>query len=352
MSKKYNIIDLFCGVGGLTHGFKQEGFNVLAGIDFDKTCQFAYEENNNSKFMHENLITMHSDNIQELYPKNSLKILVGCAPCQAFSSYSKNKETNDKWKLLYSFSRIINDIRPDIISMENVPNLLKFDNGNVFKDFVANLKKLNYHVTYNIVDAQDYGVPQRRNRLILFASKFGDIKVISPTHKKNRVTVRDAISHLPPIEDGVIYDYDHMHRTRKLDPINKKRIIATPLGGGWHDWHPSLLLECHKKKSGRTFRDVYGRMKWDDVSPTLTTQCIGLGNGRFGHPDQHRAISMREAAILQSFPETYQFYNPKQPMSTTSICRHIGNAVPVRLGQVIAKSIKKHLKEYDVKSKT
>jgi DNA (cytosine-5)-methyltransferase 1 len=347
MEKTYNIVDLFCGVGGLTHGLKTEGFNVIAGIDFDNTCKYAFEKNNNSTFLHENLITMHSDSITELYPANSLKILVGCAPCQAFSTYSKNKGTNDKWKLLYSFSRIINDVKPDIISMENVPNLLKYDNGTVFRDFVANLRNLNYHVTYSVVSAQDYGVPQRRNRLVLFASKFADIQIIEPTHKDNYVTVRQAISHLPPVTDGVSHKNDILHRTRKLTPINKKRIMATPQGGGWHDWKPELLLECHKKASGRTFRDVYGRMRWDDVAPTLTTQCIGIGNGRFGHPEQDRAITMREAAILQSFPEDYEFYDPETPMSTVSVCRHIGNAVPARLGQVIAQSIKKHLEIYD-----
>jgi DNA (cytosine-5)-methyltransferase 1 len=134
-----------------------------------------------------------------------------------------------------------------------------------------------------------------------------------------------------------------LHRARNLSPLNVKRIRATPEGGSWKDWDDSLVLKCHKKESGQTYKSVYGRMKWDDVSPTLTTQCTGYGNGRYGHPEQDRAISLREAAILQSFPKHYEFINPKEKFYPTVIEQHIGNAVPVRLSAVIAKSVKKHL---------
>lgn len=344
--KKFPVIDLFCGVGGLTHGFVLEKMNVIAGVDFDKSCEFAYEKNNNTSFFHRDITTMDSFEIGRLFGESEHKILVGCAPCQAFSQLSKNKETNDKWKLLYSFSRIIRDIKPEIVSMENVPNLLRYDNGRVFVDFIDNLKSLGYFISYSIINAQDYGVPQRRSRLILFASKFGEIEIIPPTHKNNPVTVKKAIGHLPKIKDGTSHQNDQLHRARELSPINKKRIQITPEGGGWKDWPEDLQLECHKKTSGKSFGSVYGRMKWNDVSPTLTTQCTGLGNGRFGHPEQDRAISLREAAILQSFPEDYEFINPNYPMSTSSIGRQIGNAVPVKLGEVIAITIKNHLKKY------
>jgi DNA (cytosine-5)-methyltransferase 1 len=343
---KYSVIDLFCGVGGLTHGFVQEKFNVLAGIDFDKSCEYAYEKNNNTKFIHADLTTMHSSAVEVLYPRRKHRILVGCAPCQAFSPYSKNKKTNDKWKLLYTFSRLIKDIEPEIISMENVPNLLSYNKGSVFTDFIKVLNEKKYNVSYSIVNAQEYGVPQRRKRLILFASKLGQIKILEPTHKRKFVTVRDTIGHLPEIQDGVSSELDIIHRARKLSQLNKRRIVATPEGGGWKDWDEDLVLECHKKETGKSFGSVYGRMKWDDVAPTLTTQCTGLGNGRFGHPTQNRAISLREAALLQSFPKDYDFVNPSIPFSTPAIERQIGNAVPVRLGQIIAKTIKSHLNQY------
>lgn len=346
--RKIPVVDLFCGVGGLTNGFVQEkGFNIIAGIDFDKSCKYAYEINNKSKFLYEDITVIHPQKILDLYPKNKPKVLVGCAPCQAFSSYNKNKK-NEKWRLLYSFSRIINFITPDVVSMENVPQLLKYDNGKVFNDFYSNLISKGYHVSYSVVNAQDYGVPQRRKRLILFASRMGEINIIAKTHKEGTyVTVKDAIGDLPKIKDGEECKTDKLHRARELSSLNKKRIKATPYGGGWKDWDKSLMLECHKKESGKSFGSVYGRMKWEEVAPTLTTQCTGLGNGRFGHPEQNRAISQREASLLQSFPKDYIFIEPNKVISRPSIDRQIGNAVPVLLGKAIARTIKKHLKEYE-----
>lgn len=345
MPIKYSVVDLFCGIGGLTHGFVQERFKVVAGIDFDKSCKYAYEKNNKTRFLNQDLSVTHSSEIDEIFPKGTTKILVGCAPCQAFSTYSQRYKDNDKWKLLYSFSRIIKEVNPEIVSMENVPNLLRYDKGRVFEDFVLSLKESGYTVTHKIINASDYGVPQNRNRLILFASKFGEIEFVRPFTKKNKVTVRDCIGDLPEVEDGVTHPNDRFHRARKLSTMNKRRIRATPEGGGWSDWPEELKLECHKKESGKTYRSVYGRMVWDGIAPTLTTQCTGLGNGRFGHPEQDRAITLREAALLQSFPSDYDLFDPSLELSTPALERHIGNAVPVNLGRMIAKSIRKHLRE-------
>lgn len=309
----FSIVDLFCGIGGLTHGFIKEGFQVDAGIDLDKSCKFAFERNNNSSFLNNDIANLSCSDLLSLYDKTKRRILVGCAPCQPFSVYNSKKNKTDikksdeeKWKLLYSFSKLIEETEPEIISMENVPFLKKFKDGKVYDDFVGRLKKRNYKVTSYIVNAQDYGVPQRRKRLILFASKHGEIHLIDKIIKdKHFITVKDAIGHLPPVEDGVHHPDDELHRARKLTDLNKKRIQATKEGGFWRDWEKSLWLDCHKKKNGREFHSVYGRMKWDEVAPTMTTFCIGLGNGRFGHPEQDRAITLREASILQSFPETY-----------------------------------------------
>jgi len=343
---KSAVIDLFCGVGGLSHGFRQENFKVIAGIDIDKSCKYAYEKNNSAKFIAEDLSLLPSEFIANLFPKTITRILVGCAPCQAFSTYGQKYKNNDKWKLLYTFGRIINDIRPEIISMENVPNLQNYRQGMVLKDFLDILEKNEYHINWKIVDSSQYGVPQSRKRLILLASQYGPIDFIRPTFVNRKVTVKDAIGHLPVIEDGESHSSDILHRARKLSPLNKRRIQETPAGGGWKDWPKELVLDCHKKDTGKSYRSVYGRMKWDDLAPTITTQCTGLGNGRFGHPEQNRAISLREAAIFQTFPEDYELYDLESELSTPKLEMHIGNAVPIRLGRMIAKSIRKHLKRY------
>jgi DNA (cytosine-5)-methyltransferase 1 len=342
---EYAVVDLFCGIGGLSYGFIKKGFKVVAGIDIDSTCKYAYEKNIGAKFYKKDLDLVSSDFIKNLFPKNKKKILIGCAPCQAFSTYSQKYKDNDKWKLLYTFSRIIRDIMPDIISMENVPNLKNYKDGEVLADFINVLEKLKYKVEWKIVDASEYGVPQNRKRLILFASRKAIINIIKPTHKNKKITVKKAIGKLPPIKDGVPHPKDPLHRARKLSPLNKKRIIATPAGGSWSDWPKELLLECHKKDSGKSFGSVYGRIKWDAIAPTMTTQCTGLGNGRFGHPEQDRAISIREAAIFQSFPKNYALYDPNENIAYPTLEQHIGNAVPVRLGKVIATSISRYIKQ-------
>jgi DNA (cytosine-5)-methyltransferase 1 len=349
--KKHNIsvIDLFCGIGGLSHGFVKEKFDVVAGIDIDTSCKFAFEKNNNSEFISKSITEINSTEINNLYNDSKIRVLVGCAPCQNFSSYMfKDKEKeNDKWKLLYEFSRLIKEVQPEIVSMENVAQLLNFKRAPVFEDFISNLKKLGYHIYYEVVKCPDYGIPQNRNRLILLASKLGDIKLIPKTHtKENYVTVKDAIGTLAKIKDGEKDKTDQFHFSRGLTVINKKRIQATPYGGSWSDWDESLKLACHKKKSGKSYPSVYGRMVWEKPSPTMTTHCIGYGNGRFGHPEQDRAISLREAALLQTFPMNYEFAKDITTMNTAVIARQIGNAVPVKLGQVVARSIKEHLKEY------
>jgi len=352
MIEQYSTVDLFCGSGGLTHGFNLEGLKVVAGIDFDSTCKYSYENNNNSQFLHYDILKLSAKELQSLYPPNTYKILVGCAPCQPFSIFTKNKskatslEEDERWRLLYSFSNLIKETRPEIISMENVPLLKTFNQGIVFNDFIKPLKKIGYYLEYKVVNAQDYGVPQRRKRLVLLGSLLGPIEFIPPTHSNKFVTVAESIGHLPNLNAGEIDPHDPLHRSRSLRPLSKTRIKATPEGGSWVDWADNLKLECHKKPSGKPFGSVYGRMHRNEVAPTITTYCTGLNNGRFGHPVQDRAISLREAAILQSFPHDYKFIDPNKKVITGTLARHIGNAVPVLLGRAIAKSIKKHITKY------
>ena len=194
----------------------------------------------------------------------------------------------------------------------------------------------------------DYGLAQSRKRHVLLASKFGDIKLIAPTHLNQQCTVKDVIAHLRPIKAGEIDSQDPLHRASVLSPLNMERIKASRPDGTWKDWPDYLVAECHKKSSGVTYSGVYGRMSWDRPSPTMTTLCTGFGNGRFGHPEQDRAISLREAALLQSFPASYQFIGKDNPGTMKDIARMIGNAVPVVLGEVIGVSFIEHLKQLQV----
>lgn len=346
---KADVIDLFCGVGGLSYGLKMAGLNILAGYDVDSSCKYAYEANIRANFINKNIKETTANEIKECFDKSKspIKVLVGCAPCQTFSQYTRklNNKDDEKWTLLNEFLRIAMEIQPEIISVENVPNLKQYP---IFDNFVKKLKLNRYKIKHSIIFCPDYGIPQRRKRLVLLASRLGDIDIVEKTHYNDKISVRNAIGNLPKLKAGEQCKSDRLHIARSLTDINMKRIKATPKNGGsWRDWDKSLVLECHKKAKGKTYSSVYGRMKWDEPSPTMTTFCTGLGNGRFGHPEQDRAISLREASLLQTFPMDYDFIeNKNAPIKIGIISRHIGNAVPPKLGEVIGQSIKKHLENY------
>jgi DNA (cytosine-5)-methyltransferase 1 len=344
---RYAVADLFCGVGGLTHGFFLEGFDVVAGYDIDAACKYPYENNNpGALFIQKDIKDVTPDELSALYPPDSVKILVGCAPCQPFSKYTrKTNGVDSRWSLLDEFLRLVEGTLPDIVSMENVHGLVNYQKGRMFSAFVEKLKILGYHVFYNdSVFCPDYGIPQNRTRLVLLASRLGPLELIPKTHSPEEYTkVRDYIENTKHIEAGEFDPDDPFHRASTLSPMNLKRIKASIPGGTWYDWPDDLVANCHKKQSGKTYKNVYGRMSWDQLAPTITTQCYGYGNGRFGHPEQDRAISMREAALLQTFSAGYRFVDPEQPYHFKILARLIGNAVPVDLAKVIAKSIKRHL---------
>lgn len=339
---KISCVDLFCGAGGLTHGFVLEGLPVVAGIDMDPACRFPYEANNNAKFVEQDVSTVTTAELSQLFGDTGLKVLAGCAPCQPFSTYAQRYELdgNDgKWGLLYEFSRLAKGTSPDVITMENVPTVAKHE---VFHDFVDALKCFGYNVWFDVVDSSQYGVPQSRRRMVLLASRHGEIKMIEPVRKKPK-TVRQAIGRLPALSAGEAAFKDKLHVSSALSEKNLERIKVSKPGGTWRDWPEHLVADCHRADSGRTYSGVYGRMEWDKPAPTMTTQCYGFGNGRFGHPEQDRAITLREAAIIQSFPRNYVFIPKGGEVKFTTLGRLIGNAVPVNLGRAIAKSIKVHL---------
>ena len=347
---KIAAVDLFCGAGGLTHGLISESIVVKAGFDIDSACKHAYEKNNNAPYIIKDVAKVTGEEIAALFEENEIKVLAGCAPCQPFSKYTQGQYTqkDQKWGMLYEFSRLIDEVQPEIVTMENVPQVIKHA---VYEDFVAHLKSAGYHVCSEIVFCPDYGIPQTRQRLVLLASRIGEIRLVSKTHSpSNYKTVSDTIGHLSPIKHGDKKNLDPLHISSKLSELNFQRIKASKPKGSWLDWNEDLVANCHKKEGRKTYRSVYGRMAWEEPSPTITTQFTGFGNGRFGHPTQDRALSLREGALLQTFPEEYEFLSPDSPVTMKHIARMIGNAVPVDLGKVIGVSIRNHIEQHGHKS--
>lgn len=337
-------VDVFCGVGGLTHGLVNGGVRVLAGIDVDAECRFPYEANNMATFIHSDVSLITGKLIRSLWAEQSFSLLAGCAPCQPFSTYGRKKgrlADGERWRLVTEFGRLICEAEPDFVTMENVPQLTLHE---VFDKWVSALEVRGYWIHWEVVDCVRYGIPQTRKRLVLLASRLGPINLVAPVKtSRDEATVRMAISGLKVLKAGESDPDDLMHSACRLSEVNLKRIRASRPGGTWRDWDTSLLAECHRKDSGETYPGVYGRMSWDEPSPTITTQSFGYGNGRFGHPVQDRAITLREAAILQTFPETYRFLPKNEKLRYSVLGRLIGNAVPVKLGEHIAASFLLHV---------
>ena len=335
-------VDLFCGAGGLSYGMQQSGVTICGGIDIDPACRHPFESNVKATFYESDVSELSSSFVGSLFPKEGARVLAGCAPCQPFSTYTYGSRDSDpQWQLLGKFGQLVKELQPDIVTMENVPRL---HGHQVFKDFLSVLKTSDYRFSHSVVKCADYGVPQTRGRLVLLASKLGDIKIISPTHSEcHAPTVRDTIENLESIDAGGWASSDPLHKSSGLTERNLERIRNSKPGGTWRDWDDDLRADCHVRDSGRTYPSVYGRMQWDQPAPTITTQFHGYGNGRFGHPAQDRAISLREGALLQTFPEEYSFTPEGEMIHIAPVARLIGNAVPVKLGEAIGKSIVGHI---------
>jgi DNA (cytosine-5)-methyltransferase 1 len=318
-----------------------EGVSVVAGIDIDPACRHPFETNNGARFIEEDVLRMKPAVVKNFFGDADIRILAGCAPCQPFSTYAQRYDTvgSPRWALLYEFARLAKAVRPEIVITENVPTVEKHT---VYGDFVAALGRYGYRVWQGVVDCSDYGLAQRRRKIVLLPSRLGSIELIGRTHDRPK-TVREAIGKLAPIPAGGALPSDPLHTAAKLSKLNLERIRASRPGGTWRDWPEHLIAECHRRESGQTYPGVYGRMVWDKPSPTITTQFYGFGNGRFGHPEQDRALSLREGAILQGFPEEYSLVPEGSPTHFKSLGRMIGNAVPVTLGRIIGRSIVQHL---------
>jgi len=344
-----SAIDIFCGAGGLTHGLMQAGIKVEAGIDLDEQMEHAFVNNNPGvDFLPWDVARKNYTSIEKLFDSDKHRLLAGCAPCQPFSKLTNGVKEHRAWDLLDNFGRFVAGILPELVTMENVPELA--DRGRVvFDRFVRTLQKHDYHVAWCVVQCPEYGIPQSRKRLVLLASRLGEIEIPEGCYRYPSLwrTVRQTIAKLPPLESGEEDPDDPMHGASQLSPLNLKRIRATKHDGGTrHDWPDALILDCHRKKSGESYFSIYGRMWWDQPAPTMTTLCTGLGNGRFGHPEQDRAITLREAALFQSFPRSYEFWPSDERLNRKAVGRMIGNAVPPKLAKALGCAIMEHVAAY------
>jgi DNA (cytosine-5)-methyltransferase 1 len=344
MSKKaYTAIDLFCGAGGLTLGLVNAGFKVLAGVENSSIAAETYRANHPKVKLYESDIRVLS--VEKILSHFKLKpgeldLLAGCPPCQGFSSQgTRNRvvSSNDaRNELVFEFLRFVEIALPKTIMLENVPALAKDWRISMLQECLAALGYVVSEQFAQIKNAADFGVPQRRRRLLVKASRLGVIPMAMTSQPKR--TVRDAISHLSlPGKSG-----DELHDVQEKRSEKVKKIIShVPKNGGSRmDIPRSLWLECHKRNEGG-YRDVYGRMHWDDVAPTITGGCNNPSKGRFLHPDQDRAITLREAALLQTFPEKYKFSLAR---GKDSVALMIGNALPPVFIQQHAKQYLIHLK--------
>jgi DNA (cytosine-5)-methyltransferase 1 len=338
-------VDVFCGAAGLSYGLKRSGIRIAAGIDLDPACRFPFESNIGATFVEADICDISPSTVRTLFGRATVRVLAGCAPCQPFSGYTTRRRAIDRrWELLMEFLRIVEEVRPEIVTLENVPRLAHLK---LWADFVSRLETARYHVAWGVLDAALFGVAQSRRRLVLIASRLGPIELPAIEASKPR-SVRAVIGDLPSIKAGKRNTKDPLHSSRALTDRNLARIRIAKPAGTWRQWPKSMRVACHQNATGKTYPSVYGRMSWDKPSPTITTQFYGFGNGRFGHPEQDRAITLREGALLQSFPKSFKFINPGSRVNFREIGRLIGNAVPPALAFAIGKAIVRHVKSAQI----
>jgi DNA (cytosine-5)-methyltransferase 1 len=341
-----DVYDFFSGCGGTSAGLKRAGLRPVIAVDFDEGALATYSKNfPEAKAILEDIRRLGTSQIQDHFAKvrQNAVLMCACAPCQPFSKQNRHKDPEDaRASLLGHLGRFVTRFRPELLLIENVPGIRANAEANPLAELISLLDELGYEHDAQTVMAHDYGVPQARRRLLLVASLLGPITLPQATHgtaERPHLTVKDAIYSLPPLaaggEDNVVLN----HQAANLSELNLRRIRASRQGGNWNDWPADLRLPCHTEVDGYT--DVYGRMDWSRPAPALTTRCISYSNGRFGHPDQDRAISVREAALLQTFDDDFEFVG-----NLASMAKQIGNAVPVRLAEALGHMFRAHVRTY------
>jgi len=345
------VFDFFSGCGGTSQGFQESGMQIVFAIDNDPYAAKTFAGNfPNAHFEPSNIADFAVDDLQPFIEKcaDDPILFTGCAPCQPYSQQNKQDNPNDKRRaLLDVFNQFVDKYTPHFVFVENVPGLQKVapEDNTPFGDFIKMLERNQYKFQYKIVASQAYGVPQKRRRLVLIASRLGIIDFPHETHGRGTSnqkysTVSEWIRDFPAIDIGQTHPDIPNHQAAQISDLNLERLRATPMGGDRRNWPKHLQLECHSNGyTGHT--DVYGRMHWNEVSSCLTTKCTSISNGRFGHPEQDRAISAREAASLQTFPRDFIFAG-----GLSAVARQIGNAVPVLLAKRFGENFQEHLKNY------
>jgi DNA (cytosine-5)-methyltransferase 1 len=339
-SQTPTALDLFCGSGAVSLGLKQAGFEVVGAVDFDPgACQTYRANHPGVRLIEKDIRQVDPDEFADIIP-NRLDLLVVCAPCQPFSSQNQRKSKKDERNNLVEESmKFIRRFSPSLVFLENVPGLAS---TNIFSTLTSWLRdEAGYDVAEPMrIDAAELGVPQRRTRMILVAAKNISLEKATRIARTERATVRSVIGDLPiPPVGRAAAGMDRLHYARRHSPLNIERLKNIPADGGGRESLPyHLQLACHKKARKNSFPDTYGRMKWTDVAPTLTTGCTDITRGRFAHPAQNRAITLREAARLQSFPDSYVFYG-----NASQVAMQIGNAVPPAMMCAIGRSLREAL---------
>ena len=339
---KYTCIDSFCGAGGLGLGLKRSGFDILLSFDIDKLCIDTINRNQ-KYFNHPAMVADIADMLDGKLLKRcnlnrgELFLLAGGPPCQGFSVQRRGSDIDSRNELVLMYGKLIDEVYAKYIVMENVSGIAGKRGKTILQQLVENVERVGYHVHIKLLDAQDFGVPQRRRRYIVVGER-KDVgnNYVYPTPTGMHRTVRDTIGDLPvPPQDGTDYPGLSLHRRDRLSERNLQRIRAIKEGQGRDDLPDDLLADCHRVDSSVIgFRSVYGRMVWDDVAPTITARFDSFTRGKFGHPTQDRSISLREGALLQTFPIDFEFTGNK-----VDIARQIGNAVPPVMAECIGKSI-------------
>jgi DNA (cytosine-5)-methyltransferase 1 len=340
-------IDFFCGAGGMSYGLARSGVKILAGIDCDPTCKATYEHNNKpARFLERDIAMLHPIELATelgVERNDDDLILVGCSPCQFWSKINTDKTKSQKSAfLLREFERFVDWFNPGFVVIENVPGLLTKKRQTILPQFKNFLESNGYAFAHAVINANRYGVPQKRKRYLLIATRLLE-KIELPKGRKNpRLIVRNFLgvkNGFRRISAGHKDKTQFLHTTAKLSANNLRRMQTTPKNGGtrasWKD-DPDLQIEAYEGKD-EIFRDVYARMYWDKPAPTITTRFNSFSNGRFGHPTQNRAISLREGATLQTFPKSYVF----KATNEFTIARQIGNAVPPALAKRLGCHLKK-----------
>lgn len=343
MSLKLLAIDLFSGAGGLSEGMHQANFTTEFAFEIDVIASKTYSLNHtNTNVITDDIRHVSTAGIKQFLKGKTIHLLAGCPPCQGFSSIRRlNRETpvdDNRNNLINEYVRFILELRPYTFMMENVPALIKYD---LFHEAINTLKANGYnHIDYKVVNVKDYGVPQSRRRLVMVGSRLGEVKVADPVKNDKKITVRDTIGMLPAPEHAD----DKLHKIfpNHTERISKQISLTPHNGGSRKDLPAEYILECHKKENVG-FNDVYGRLKWDSYSTTITGGCLNPSKGRFLHPEQDRCISAREAALLQSFPPNYKF---PEGAALGKIALLIGNALPPKFSYIQSLNIKKHLETY------